>query len=585
MLFSEKLLKNFIYDIIIPMKKRVFVSLIATIVCIALTNKFWLLYEPVNLSFIMKGSGNYKVTAVFNKHDNNDFVSCKYAEGEFNLNESNKISLDVKRGKKLKRLKIAINSDKMPGGGGQTLSMSGFLLFGHKITDLQNFSANNADIKIQNNSLIVSSFSPYFELIYNTPFNIKAKPFLDYKFLIIIAVLSFLLAYQLASYLADFKNIKNQSRIEIIFLTIFGFILIIPTSNINNEKYSEQENRKLAEKPQFIVDNEINYNFGKEFDTWFSDRFNQRSKIIKDYNKLRFALTYNLYNQNGTYYNKHTKWTFFLNRSSENLYSQFPVYYKNIKKLNDFCEQNDIKLYIMLIPIKEEIYPPSPKYKKKYDNIINLKNYVNKKIDKELIQCPIKELKEASKKDYTFLKGDSHWSEYGAFIAYKELMNSIKKDFPDIKIAGENDFVITRSKLGVSDYPQDAHIGGQYKSLYIGDEYLDVEYLSYESRPENNVKLISYPNAATDSYFPNGNNKKVYLIGNSFTGNMSLFLNNTFKEVKRRRINNSIETPKCRMSRWENEILEYKPDLLIFLIAAPDYTIKEYFSELYEEDE
>ena len=44
MLFSEKLLKNFIYDIIIPMKKRVFVSLIATIVCIALTNKFFLFY-------------------------------------------------------------------------------------------------------------------------------------------------------------------------------------------------------------------------------------------------------------------------------------------------------------------------------------------------------------------------------------------------------------------------------------------------------------------------------------------------------------------------------------------------------------
>lgn len=103
------------------MKKRVGISLFATIFCIILTNKFWLLYEPVNLSFTMKGSGVYSITAIFNKHDNNDFVSCKYAAGTFNLNEDNKISLNVKRGKKLKRLKIAVNTEESSEGGGANL--------------------------------------------------------------------------------------------------------------------------------------------------------------------------------------------------------------------------------------------------------------------------------------------------------------------------------------------------------------------------------------------------------------------------------------------------------------------------------
>ena len=562
------------------MKKRVCISLVATIVCIALTNKFWLTYKPINLSFTMKGSGVYNITAIFNKRDNNDFISCKSANGIFNLNEDNKISLNVKTSQKLKRLKIAVNTDKTPESGGQTLNISGLQLYGDNITDLQNFSANNADIKVLNNSLVLTPKNKNFEITYNTPFTIKAKPIFDYKFFIIIAVLSYLLLYKLTSYLADFKNVKNQSRIEIVFLTIFGMILIIPASAINNEKYSEHENRKLAEKPQFVVENEINYNFGKNFDTWFSDRFNLRTEMIKLYNKTRFILTYGVYKQNQTYYfDKHTQWAFDSNwEQKDDLSADFPVYYRNIKKLKAFCDKNHIKLYILITPVKMDIYPQYYPLELGENTIKPFREYVNSRMNQNFILYPIEELQKASETDYIFPKGDPHWSEYGAYTAYKILMNNIKKDFPDIKILNDNDFNITKNTLVRTDYGGVYHQGTEYTTLNINR--LKTKYTTYQHKKEKSLSnTCDGTILSCYSSFPYGNKKKLYIIGNSFSENLFLFLKYSFNDIRKRRINNPTETPKCRMSRWESEILDFKPDILIFTVTS-----LQGFSELYGED-
>ena len=561
------------------MKKRVIISLVATIVCVVLTNKFWFLYEPVNLSFHMNGTGIYKITAIFNKHNDNDFFFCKSAEGEFNLGENNKISLNVKRGKKLKRLKIVVNTESR--GGGQ-LFLSEFQLFGNTITDLQNFSAMDADVKVQNNALIVTPENKNFTIIYNTPIDIKAKPVFDYKFFIIIAVLSYLLAYKLTSYLADFKNVKNQSRIEIVFLTIFGLILIIPASVINNEKYSERENRKLAEKPQFIVNNEINYNFGKEFDGWFSDRFNLRAEMIKFYNKTRFILTFGTYTQNEFYYDKRSQWAFNSGwAQTEDLSAEFPVYYRNIKRLKDFCDKNHIKLYILIPPVKMDIYSQYYPLKLGKDTVKPFREYINSRMKQNLILYPIEELQKASETDYVFPKGDPHWSEYGAFTAYKILMNNIKKDFPDIKIIDENDFIITKNKRARTDYGGAYNKGYEYDVLNININNIKTQYTSYQYKNEKNLNNICNDiNLSCSSQFPYGYNKKVYIIGTSFSENLFLFLKYSFKDIKKRRINNPVELNKLQFSRWENEILEYKPDIIIICSNG----LKR-FSELYGEDE
>lgn len=82
------------------------------------------------------------------------------------------------------------------------------------------------------------------------------------------------------------KNIDKQSRIDIIFLTIFFTFLFIPMSKINQDEISSQENRMLAKwQPLINEDREINYNFGKDFNEWFNDRFYLRNNMLYLYYK------------------------------------------------------------------------------------------------------------------------------------------------------------------------------------------------------------------------------------------------------------------------------------------------------------
>lgn len=398
----------------------------------------------------------------------------------------------------------------------------------------------------------------------------------------IILILSYLLAYKLTSYAADFKSVKNKSRIEILFLTVFFVLLILPALKINDEIYSKAENRKLAEYKPFITKNEINYNFGKDFNNWFSDRFFGRTSIIHLYNKLRFLLTGYIYNQGEYYYNKKTRWAFSTGwHSTGDLSKNFPVYKKNIKKLEDFCNKNGINLYIVIAPVKGEVYPDAIyPYKIKFNTGKKFEEYINKSSGRKMVTYPLKEMQEDAKKEYAFPQGDPHWSEYGAYSAYRVLMQNIKKDFPDIKILNDDDFNIEKKKFTRTDYPGTYfNKGHEYNTMRISIKHNNTLYPSYESKFADKLQIITHDSrASADSFFPYGNPEKAYIIGTSFSENLYLFLRYTFKEVKKRRINNSFEPPEFKMSRWEKEILEFKPDIMIIVIQSNGINV---FSELY----
>lgn len=103
----------------------------------------------------------------------------------------------------------------------------------------------------------------------------------SFEFLVIMLVLCSLFAYKIVDYIADFSSIKHKSRIDIIFLTIFFIMLLIPFSHINKEDKSLSENRMLAKwKPLINQEGKLNYNFGKDFESWFNDRFNTREFLV-----------------------------------------------------------------------------------------------------------------------------------------------------------------------------------------------------------------------------------------------------------------------------------------------------------------
>ena len=295
------------------MKKRTLISIVITIVCIALTNKFWFCIKPLQISFNAEGSGDTKFEFFLNKEDNNDFKKVKYGVIEANLDENNSVELFINRVHKAKRVKITVNAVSTPSPQLKNIILSEFeLRYGkYKLDDLKAFSVEGAKLKIDGDRLIIYPESETVSLIYNKPVDLKSSTKFDIKILmilIVIAVLSFLLSYKLTSYLADFKTLNNASRMDIVFLFIFFILLFIPMSHIDTQSdKSEKENRVLAEYKPFIKDKIINLDYGNDFEKWFNDRFYTRTVIVRLFFDVKYFLAKNYYERQGAYINKNKR--------------------------------------------------------------------------------------------------------------------------------------------------------------------------------------------------------------------------------------------------------------------------------------
>ena len=104
------------------MKKRTVISIVITIICIILTNKFWFNIKPLQISFSAIGTGNTKFEFYLNKKDNDDFKKVKYGVVEADLDDTENIELFINRVHKAKRIKVTISPPPEP----KRLSLEGF---------------------------------------------------------------------------------------------------------------------------------------------------------------------------------------------------------------------------------------------------------------------------------------------------------------------------------------------------------------------------------------------------------------------------------------------------------------------------
>ena len=96
------------------MRKRTLISIIITVVCIALTNRLWFNIKPLQISFIAQGSGKTKFEFFLNKKDNNDFKKVKYGIVNANLDDNDFIELFINRVRGAKRVKITTSGNPPP---------------------------------------------------------------------------------------------------------------------------------------------------------------------------------------------------------------------------------------------------------------------------------------------------------------------------------------------------------------------------------------------------------------------------------------------------------------------------------------
>lgn len=568
------------------MRRRTIIALVLTVLCAVALNRYWLVFRPFQIGFDIKGQGIVNIQVLLNKKDDNEFKKVKKAENTINLSDVQFFEVEMNHVTSPKRLKLALHKGFSLGGGAESLSITGIELRGgkYRLNDLENFSSENAVLKVEDGALVVTPEAPDFAIYYNRPLNARSAVKFDFKLLIIIFILSFLLFYKVSNYLADFKSIQNASRADIFFLLGFFALLFVPMHKLDNNVYSDKELRPFAVFQPLVEHNEINFNWGNNFNNYFSDHFWGRNKIVEIYCKFKYFLAYKYYTVHGhALLNKKNHWGFRLDQYSLDIYknlddSTIKKISDNFNRLNKFCEANNIKLYIVIAPSKEDIYknhnPYIPLIAR--ENFNEVYSYLKKQGTVNII-FPEREFKKSANEEYLFFKTDHHWTDSGAFIAYGALSECIKKDFPDFNALQKDDFEIFKERLVRSDFGRDFNSG---QTLYaflnlhgkkIAKKVLDVEYPYYKHKQEKLLKTeINYENMTKDFYFSAKNNLTAIEIGNSQSENFNDFLPYSFKHLKYFRANNGHRefVSEIKMSNYEDEILNMKPDILILTMSS-----------------
>lgn len=116
---------------------------------------------------------------------------------------------------------------------------------------------------------------------------------------------------------------------------------------------------------------------------------------------------------------------------------------------------------------------------------------------------------------YYKVKDPGHWNERGAFVGYRALIETVKKDFPNLTSAAEQDYVI-KMDTGFRDIYGMRYPYPEESLTYALREPKAVEYSLIEEDPDLN-SLIRYKEHT--HFYKNDqaqNNYKILLIGDSF---------------------------------------------------------------------
>jgi len=371
---------------------------------------------------------------------------------------------------------------------------------------------------------------------------------------------------------------NGGSRIDIIFLVVFFIFLFMPMSHISDAEKSEQENRILAEKPQLIATKWENNSFSEQFGAWFNDRFLGREQLISLYSKLKFHIN-KIYLNGGAIFLSNNKWMF----NGTNIHVEDEKKQKEIilqlNKLYEFCSANNIKLYLLLVPIKSTVYHEilDENYHFNYSSLDAYNKFIKdlrKKVNFPIIY-PYEELRKAKEKDFVFFKQSHHWTDWGAYNGYVPLINEIKKDFSDINIVTLDDYKKQINVLIRDDWGRDFNIGNTTRLLQIDSNYAKKHLLkdNYTYYDHKNADDIVFNKSKYIKNFEQRNkgSYKLLLIGNSHNEDLLQFLPYSVQKLMYIRINMGqvakSETFKL-LKHYRKEIVNFGPDIMVLSISA-----------------
>ena len=232
-----------------------------------------------------------------------------------------------------------------------------------------------------------------------------------------------------------------KSLKEILVSVTFIIILVLPAADLVFHFMPEEENnenRALKELPN--IDISFLDEFPAEFDEYYTDNFDFRNQFLSFNSKLKF----NLFNKppvEGKAFIGLNGWMYLVKDEMDLYYGntlasndELAKYYKIFNYRKNFLDSIGCKYYVVIAPSKASVYPEFLPLSKRMsveetlsDQIVNLLDTIN---GLTVIDLRAALIKAKSNDIRMYHKTDNHWNEYGSYVAYEAIMDSLSVDFP-----------------------------------------------------------------------------------------------------------------------------------------------------------
>lgn len=235
------------------------------------------------------------------------------------------------------------------------------------------------------------------------------------------------------------------------------------------------------------------------------------------------------------------------------------------------------------MPKKEIVYKELIKTsygfdEKKLAKISQTREFIRNEVWKHQIPYiyPYKELCDAAKSDFVFFKWTHHWTDWGAFIGYRELMKEITKDFPDMPVVSLNDFQKSQNWLIRDTYDESCAFTPTWRLLRQFFNYGDAEippnralysYYDHNNRADITLRVKKF---IKEFSYPAGKHK-VMIVGTSNNENFNHFLPYSAAQTKYIRLNMGQAKGADQfkiLKLYKKDILVFKPDILVLSITT-----------------
>ena len=362
-----------------------------------------------------------------------------------------------------------------------------------------------------------------------------------------------------------FTRKAHASFADLILVGVF-FCSLAGIMCMTNGSITISDNRNLAPLPYLLQpDNHINPQFTTQFDSWFSDHFGFRKKLVSISADMKVNYM-GISNSENVTIGKNG-WLFYSNPNDGNCvanYQNAQLYTsKDLEQIREsltanesFLKSHEIKMILFMAPNKETIYGQGnlPGYnivrsQSKTDQVID---YIRQNTDIPVVD-PRADLLRQKASDVVYLKGDTHWNYLGGFIGYQALMNQIKINYPNVSIQQQNDFHIS---------PQLNH-GGDLVGMMGLDtyRYTSVDYLFAPKIPLKYDYHYLYNQESTNftTTIDNPSLPSIYMLRDSFTNAMYPFLANDFRSAH--------FVWDSDFNKYKDQIASEHPDIFIYEFA------------------